>query len=464
MMGNFWNKKIPTILGILVITIGVGITTFLVNQSTLFKSNASLSDQPKDVRITNITDTSFTVSYSTDAQVSGSLNYGKDKSLGQSALDDRDQQSGNLANYNIHNVTVRLLSQQTQYFFTITSGQDSFLNNGEPFSVTTGPVLDNPPTQTPMAGKLILPDGSNPNEAIVYVTMDGAQVISTLTKADGSYVLPLNSLRTSDNTAYFTLSDSTNIKILATGDGLSSNASLSLSQIHPVPTITLSKDYDFTTGGTPTASTSASFSSFPSFESTPSAKVAPDILTPKENQSFNDQQPLFKGTGLPDQKVTIVIHSDTPIQTTVTTDASGNWNYRPTAPLTPGNHTITITTKNSAGILQTITQSFVVYAAGSQFTQAVTPTPTPKVSPSVSPTPTVKATPTLIPTQTLTPTPTPLANNTTPTISQTTTKGGLTVTPTKTLLPATGNSSIITVGIVGTILTVAGGLLFLLVL
>ena len=110
MRDKFWNKKIPTILGILVIVIGVGVTTLLANQSTLFKSNASLSDQPNNVRITNITDTSFTVSYSTDSQSPGSLNYGKDKNLGQVALDDRDQQSGNLANYNLHNITVQRLS------------------------------------------------------------------------------------------------------------------------------------------------------------------------------------------------------------------------------------------------------------------------------------------------------------------------------------------------------------------
>jgi len=331
MRENIWNKKIPTIFGILIITVGVGITTFLVNQSTLFKSNASLSDQPKAVRITNITDTSFTVSYATDGKVPGSLNYGKDKNLGQSALDDRDQQSGNLANYNIHNITVQLLSQQTQYFFTITSGQTTYLNSGQPFEVTTGPTLTNPPTQAPMTGKIILPDGTTPGEALIYVTMDGAQVISTLVKSDGSYILPLNSLRASDNSTYYAFPKDASVKILATGDLLSSSASLSFSQIHPVPTITLSKSYDFTTGESP-STVPMSLESFPSFESTPSANASPDILTPKENQSFTDQQPLFKGTGLPEQNVQIVIHSATPVQANTTTDAQGNWSYRPTTP------------------------------------------------------------------------------------------------------------------------------------
>jgi hypothetical protein len=470
MRESFWNKKIPTIFGILVIIIGVGVTTFLANQSTLFKSNANLSDQPNNIRITNITDTSFTVSYSTDSQSPGSLNYGKDKNLGQSSLDDRDQQSGNLANYNLHNITVQRLTEQTQYFFTITSGQDNFSNNGQPFTVTTGPALSNPPAQQPMTGKIVLPDGTSPSEALIYVTMDGAQVISTLVKSDGSYILPLNSLRTTDNSGYYTFPKNTGVKILVVGDSLSSNASLSFSQIASVPTITLSKNYDFTTGQSP-ISVPISLESFPSFESTASAAATPQILTPKENQSFTDQQPLFKGVGLPEQDVQIVIHSDTPIKATVTTDANGDWSYRPDAPIAPGNHTIAITTQNSAGILQTITQSFVVYAQGSQFVQSTTPIPTPSISmtptPTQTPSPSPKATPTATPTPiTATPTITTPTITVTPTSpTQTQTKGGLVVTPTiNALLPATGNPSIVTVGVIGTILTAVGGLLFLLVL
>lgn len=468
-MRNFWNQRIPTLLGLLIIIAGIGITTFLANQSTIFRLRANLSDQPKDVRITNITDTSFTVSYTTDGQVPGSLNFGQDKNLGQSALDDRDQQSGNLANYNIHNITVPRLTQQTKYYFTITSGQTSYLNNNQAFEVTTGPTLSTPPSQQPITGKVVLPDGTIPTQTIVYVTMDGAQVISTLLKADGSYILPLNSLRTNDLSNYFNPSSDTNIKILVLGNSLSSNASLTLDQAHPIPTITLSKNYNFTAGQT-SVNIPTNLASFPSFESTPSAKAAPEILTPKENQSFTDQQPLFKGTGLPDQNVTIVIHSDTPITANVTTDSNGNWSYRPTNPLTPGEHTITITTKNSQGILQTITQAFVVYAQGVQTANAAapSPTPTPSTTPSLTPTPTVTPTPVVSPNQT----PTPIVTFV-PTIApfgspsaaptQIQTKGGLVTTPSKTL-PPTGNPYIMAAGTVGVIVAALGGLLFLLAL
>jgi hypothetical protein len=453
MREKFWNKKIPTLLGILLIAVSVGVTTFLVNQTTFFKSNASLSDQPKDVRITNVTDSSFTVSYSTDSQVPGSLNYGKDKSLGQTGLDDRDQQSGNLANYNIHNITLRSLQSETQYFFTITSGQNNYLSGGDPFTVTTAASLSAPLEQTPMTGKITLPDGTAPTEAIIYVTTDNAQVISTLTKSDGSFILPLNSLRTSDLSSYYALPDNAIIKILALGDSLTSNVVLSASQANLIPTIVLSDNYDFRTSQQPTG-VPVNLESFPSFNSTPSANASPEILTPKDNQTFTDQQPLFKGTTLPSQNVKITIQSDDVIQANVTADTNGNWTYRPANPLVPGNHTISITAKNSSGVLETITRSFVIYASGQQINPAApSGAPTPTAAPTLSPPVTQKITPTL----TMTPT-----GTITPPIAQAQTKGGI-ISPTGTL-PPTGNPSIITAGIVGTVVVIAGGLLFLLAL
>jgi len=101
---------------ILLITIGIGVTTFLVNQNILLRSNASTTEQPQNVRITNITDNSFSVSYETETQVIGSLNYGKDNKLGQQALDDRDQQAGSLVSHLMHNITVRNLTPQTKYY------------------------------------------------------------------------------------------------------------------------------------------------------------------------------------------------------------------------------------------------------------------------------------------------------------------------------------------------------------
>ena len=459
MKKKFWDKRIPTLFGILLITLGVGVTTFLVNQGVLFKSNASLTDQPQNVRITNITDGSFTVSYQTESKVIGSLDYGADQKLGQPALDDRDQQTGNLTSYNIHNITVRNLNPQTKYLFSITSGQGTYTNNGQAFEVNTGSKLsDSPPNQDPISGKILLSDGSAPKEAIVYVTADNSQVISTLVKSDGSYILPLNSLRTNDLTTYYSFPSDGTVKMLVFGNTLTSNVLISLSQTRPIPTIMLSQDYDFRESQSPVATISGSLTSFPSFESTSSAS-APQILTPKNGQELTDQQPLFKGTSAPNQDVKITIHSNQVVQTTVKADQSGNWNYRPPSNLSPGTHTITVQAKDDAGILKTITQSFVVYASGQKINPPPSGSPTPIVTVAVSPTsmplPTVVIT--SVPTISIAP-----LITATPSVTLTESKGGFDISPTQKALPPTGNPSIMTAGIVGAIVTLVGGLLFLL--
>jgi len=465
MKKNFWDRRIPTLFGILLITIGVGITTFLVNQGVLFKSNASLTNQPQNVRITNITGNSFTVSYQTESKVIGSLNYGEDQKLGNPALDDRDQQTANLTAYNIHNITVRNLKPQKQYFFSITSGQETYTNSDQPFSVTTGTKLSgSPPNQTPISGKILLSDGTLPKEAIVYVAADNSQVISTLVKSDGTYILPLNSLRANDLSTYYNFSPDATVKMLVFGDSLTSNILISLNQTSPIPTIMLSKDYDFRESQSPVTTTSGSLESFPSFTSTSSAV---QILTPKNDQSLTDQQPLFRGTSAPNGNVKITIHSNQTIQTTVQADQNGNWSYRPQSNLTPGTHTVTIQANDVSGILKTITESFVVYASGQQINPPPSGTPTPTVTPTPTriPSPTVPLVITSIPSPTATAIPTinviPSVTLV-PSITQIQTKGGLIISSTQKPLPPTGNPSIMTAGIVGAVITLVGGLLFLL--
>jgi hypothetical protein len=484
MSKNFWERKIPTLLGLLIISIGLGVTTFLVNQTSLFGIKASPSKEPQNVRITNITDTSFSISYITNDSVPGSISYGTSVNLNQTALDDNDQQSGSLTNHKIHSITLTSLSPKTIYYFTITSGDQVYKNNNNPFQVTTGLSLSkNPSNQKPITGKIILPDGSAPKEGILYITTNNSEVISTTIKPDGTYLLPLNSLRNNDISSYYNFDSNSILKMLVFGDSLTSNVSLSINQINPVPIITLSNDYNFISTKQPVASESANLQSFPIFTDTSSDSKndTPKILTPEQDQIFTDQKPQFKGTALPNESVKIIIHSDEQIQTTVSANASGNWTYTPSAPLSPGEHTVTILTKGADGILKSITQSFVVYAQGQQINPAVPsgtisptkkPTATPTqglkatLTPTKTPTPTLRTTATPTPTLRITATPTPTLKITlTPTLTPTPT---LTLSPTliasnsATALPPTGNPSILTAGIIGIFITLVGGLLFLL--
>lgn len=443
MKKSFWDQKIPTLFGLFILALGIGTTTLLTNRGIFFQSNASSANQPQNVRITNITDKSFSVSYSTNEKTSGAVNYGQTTSLGQSALDQRDKDSGKLTSYLIHSITVDNLQPLTKYYFTIISGTNTYYNNNKPFEITTGPpIITNASEEAKITGKIFLPDSNFPSEAIVYVTLDNSQVVSALAQKDGSYDIPLNSIRINDLSSYYKFDKNSVIKMLIYGDLLTSNVVLSKNQINTIPPITLSKDYNFLVEDFPSASPSANFLSFPSLTSTVSAQKV-KILTPKENQGFTDDQPLFKGTAKPGESVQIDIHSDEAIQAKVTTDKNGNWSYQPSQPLSPGTHTITITAKDVSGILRTISQSFVVYASGTQIPNASgspTPTPTPISNTLTSP----------IPTATYTPTPTIITSQ----VPTATTSG----TP----LPPTGNPFIITFGIVGFVISLFGSLLFLL--
>jgi hypothetical protein len=480
---GFWDKRIPTALGLFLIVIGIAITSYFVNQGVFYIIKASPTDNPQEVRITNITDSAATVSFATNGEAIGSVNIGESKDNLQKILDDKDQTSGKVEAKKTHYFTARKLKSSTKYFFSITSGQDTYLNNNAYYELTTGPKIEaEPSSQPPITGKILLPDGKAPNEAIIYTTISNAQTISTMVKSDGTYILPLNSLRKVDLSSYFDFTDNVVMKMTILGDGYSSKILLSKTQINPVPLVTLSKDYDFTTSTEPEASESAKFEKLPSFPASVSKQVdtnSPSIVTPQKEQKFSDLKPAFKGKAMPNETVQIVIHSDNEITTEVTADKYGNWSYQPSQDLSPGKHTISIMTRDAQGILRTITQSFTVYASGSLFTNSSSPTPT--VSPASTITPTISPTSALSPTPTIAPTavpsgqPTPVVTSIpTGTVAPTQTPVPTQIiiqTPTPTIAMARptssppmrpGSSSLINLGFIGITTIILGIILLLL--
>lgn len=439
MRETFWNKKIPTLLGLLIITIAISITTLLVGQSTFFEQQASPTTEPQDVRITNISDSSFTVSYKTSSFVLGSVNFGKDHKLGQTVGDERDKNT--VAQHKIHSFTTQNLDPSTKYYFSIVSGQESYLNNGLPYEVTTAAAAKTKGGTGFMVGKVVTVENLPPKEAVVYMTTTGAQALSTVANSDGSYTLSLEKLRQQDLSSFFSFKPQSTIKMLIVSDVGQSSVVLTAKEVNYVPTVVISKNYDFTQSASETATSSAELS-FPTI-STGNVVSTPQITTPTKDQNLSDQTPLFKGKGVPNDKIIILIESE-PIQGQVTVDSSGNWSFTPTTPLAPGLHTITITARDSAGILRTITQTFTIVGAA----QAATPTPTP--TPSLFPTPTptaapiVSASPSATPIVIPTPTPAPI----------------VIATPIPTL-PPTGTSEVST-GVMGMALAVVGVFFFLL--
>lgn len=416
MKHTIFNRKIPTVFGIFIIFAGIMITSFVTQRGVPFISRASPAETPQNIQISNITDTSFTVSYTTAASVLGSINYDTSTALKNTAIDASDT-NNNLQPKTIHMITAKNLIPQTAYFFSITSGETTFLNNGNPYAVKTGSTLTGTSTTSArIQGTILFPENTQ-REAIVYITTDNSQTLSGKTDKNSAYSIPLATLRNKTLDDYAKITQDIRINMLISGQNTQSNATILVNQSSPVPAIILGKLYDFTIGESPLA-TSSGIIGFPSLPASASAIKTPKIIAPQNNESLTDLKPLFKGIASPSANVEIEIHSDEKIKTQVTADKNGAWTFRPTTALSPGAHTITITTRDQLGILKQITESFTVYAAGSQVGQSATPSatlvPSPKKTPTPSPTTTPRAiTPTLLPTKIPTPTGMPVVTPTT---------------------------------------------------
>lgn len=459
---NILNRKLPRFFGVFVLLASVATIFWLSGNVVLFESKAALGNNPKNVEISNISEDSFTVSYITDESVSASISYGTNNELGQVSFDVRG--SDEAANYRIHYLTVKSLTPDTKYFFSIRSGDEVFQNDSTLYEVKTAQVFPKKESNATftVSGKAIPEAGEASTEAIAYLRSEGSQLISTLLKQDGSYSFKLDNLLKKDLSGIFDVLASTKFDMVITDPTLKSNVSFFASLASPVPPVILSKDYDFALGSgfasTATATESAGVTGFPEVPEEGAAEE-PVILTPKSDEKLKDQKPLFEGKALPNSDVEITIQSNHEIITTVQTDENGNWEYRPDTPLEPGEHTITVKTLSASGILQTLTRSFTVFAQGSQFTE-------PSISPtrSVSPTTVPTAIPTQIPTTTPTSSPIPTVASTPVIIVPTTLTSpiasespGITTPP----IPDSGSSAML-IGIIGVVLSIGiGGLIFL---
>lgn len=283
MIKGLLDKRIPTLLGISLIAFSVILISVFIKNPSSFKSRAITTEDPQNITITNISDTSFTLSYITEDNITGTISFGTDTNLGFTEIEDLDREKGAISPSMIHTATLKNLTPNTKYYFAINSGQTTFLNNNAPFEVTTGPNIPTPTTpQPPISGRIILPDGSIPTTTIAYLTILGTQTLSTLVKDDGTFIFQLNSLRSEDLSSFFLLEKDSNIKITFVNDFFTSRVLSLYSKAKPLPTITLSNDYDFTIDNSiPSATTSAGIGGFEAIFPSPTlSKNTSSIPTP----------------------------------------------------------------------------------------------------------------------------------------------------------------------------------------
>lgn len=388
------EKKIPNILGLVIILSGLVSLIAIGTKSQNPSIKAVSSLVPQEVKITNLSDTGFTVSFLTQDKVSGFLAFGKTPSLGQTAFDDRDE-GGKPKNYLTHHLTLSGLVASSVYYFKIVSGGKNFDNNGSYYMVALGPAISSLPPKVEPAYGTVLGKNDVPAEgSIVYLSLGEALPLSTLVKPSGNWLISLSQARTADLKNYFLPAPEETEEILVQGEGETASVRTSIKNDSPVPTIVLGKSYDFqkTQGQNPEGLTQGKFSPAVLGE----VKIGKvEITAPQEGSSLAFPKPLFKGTAVPGKEIEITIESF-PQTGRVKVSPSGSWSFTPQKELSSGEHTVTISTEEENGKPISLKRKFFILASGSQVLGVATPSatltpPTPTPTLTLTPSPTARA-------------------------------------------------------------------------
>lgn len=206
-MKDFFIKlKIPTILGLSIITTGIATGVYLTMREQTFISNASPDVRAQNITISNISDTSVTISWQTSAPTISFITYGMVSPNEQTVLDDKDTKTPQP--YLIHYVTIKNLLPKTTYQYKILSGKIQ----SEESKFTTAAPLSKHSGFNPIIGTVF--DKDKPlNEGIVYLSIADATTQSAQVLNSGNFLIPISQIRKMDLSDNFPLTEATLVKL-----------------------------------------------------------------------------------------------------------------------------------------------------------------------------------------------------------------------------------------------------------
>lgn len=240
-MIDFINRfKIPTILGLSVIVLGLASGVYLVLREQTLLSQAAPNLTPQNIAFTNITENSVVISWQTNSETTSFITFGQDAGTERTVFDDRD--TGTPRPSLTHYVTLKNLLPQTRYRFKIISGKIS----SDIKSFETAKPSANQTGFTPIIGSA-LNDNTSVNDGIVYLSIAGAITQSALLKTGGNFLIPLSSIRKTDLSSVYPLTDTTIAKLFIITDQGSASAGFKLTATSiPLAPIKLGQNLDLT--------------------------------------------------------------------------------------------------------------------------------------------------------------------------------------------------------------------------
>lgn len=399
--------RIPTLFGITLVILMIFTLTVFGRITNVFQSSAKSIPSPSEVHFTNISDTTFTVSWLTNEQIPGYVKVA-DKSSDITYLDDLD--SDNISRpRRTHQVTIKNLKENTSYKVTILSGKSACKKSCPSYLQSTAvklPVYIN--NLPPIQGTILTADKKAAFSALVYLQVGKSAPLSARVDSQGLWVIPFNNVRTQDLKSNYPLSDSDIVQITAASSSTDKTTAIidlySVKQNRGIAPMQMGNTYNFI-GYSPNKNLAVRQ------ENKNIMGVSQDIsiLFPKvDNDTSTDRRPRLRGTGIPGTTLLITVNS-TPQTGRVTVGSDGTWYFRPLRELAPGQHQISVSYKDANGNLNTTSRFFIVFKSGEQVlgesTPSATLTPTITFAPTITTVPVI-LTPSATPIPSSTPTPT----------------------------------------------------------
>lgn len=208
--------KIPTLLGLTILFIGIGAGVFLVLQEQTLSVTATPNQKAENITFSNIEDEGATISWQTVDPVQSFITYGINSDSEQTALDDRDRDIPQIRR--LHHVTLKSLTPQTVYQFKIHSGKVK----SDTLKFTTASSTGTQNGFKPVIGSAIDADQSI-SEGIAYLTIPNAIIQSAPIKNFGNFLIPISLMRKQDLSEVFVPDQTTEGRLtVVTGSGQAS--------------------------------------------------------------------------------------------------------------------------------------------------------------------------------------------------------------------------------------------------
>ncbi len=391
---GIFNKRIPTIVGVIILIGGLIAGILLVGKPQNPLTRAGPTSVPKDVKVSNKMAESVTVSWVTDIPVTGLLKYSDNPSnLSLPGADIRDQVSGTAGVFTTHYVVLTNLKANQTYYFEVVAGPASYNDNGKPYQIRTGSGTGTV-AEDVVDGKIVSSAGQGIEGAMVYVEIDGGETMSALTKNGGVWQLDLGQVKNNKGQALAYDRQNQQVSLFIQGGALGTATALTnTANDNPVKDIMMGTNVNLVEGidsGQARMTNEGGLAEGAGFGSIASEKIEPEteeLINPiRDGERIATSSPEFKGKLPAGSSVKITVNSEVEQTANVIVGEDGSWTWTPPIGLEPGEHTVSIEYQDEEGILQTILRSFTVLAAEEAeglpaftATASATPTATPTV-------------------------------------------------------------------------------------